>query len=100
MVDGWSLCLGESTTLNSGLGASVIHEWYFNGVLISGQTGPTLTINQPVTNTPGTYLVVAYPFGPACPVSDTIQVAYFSGPPLTTPPLLRFVLELLLLFII
>ena len=55
-----------------------MHQWAFNGVVIPGATGPTLTINQNGTNVPGTYTVIAYPFGSACPVSDSIDVDYFS----------------------
>ncbi|WP_291275677.1 choice-of-anchor L domain-containing protein [Flavobacterium sp.] len=86
LTGGYSLCLGEVTTLNTGLPASVLHQWSFNGVIIPGATGPTLTINQNGANIPGTYTVIAYPFGPACPVSDSIDVDYFPGPTLTTPP--------------
>ncbi|MFY8097451.1 MAG: choice-of-anchor L domain-containing protein, partial [Flavobacterium sp.] len=86
LTGGFSLCYGEETTLNSGLSPSVLHQWAFNGVVIPGATGPTLTINQNGANVPGTYTVIAYPFGSACPVSDSIDVDYFPGPTLTIPP--------------
>jgi len=65
------ICSTSNRELNSGLNASEIHEWRYNGNIILGQNGPKITVNQS-----GLYSVQAFPFGATCPVSDEINISF------------------------
>ncbi|WP_050855239.1 choice-of-anchor L domain-containing protein, partial [Flavobacterium frigoris] len=65
------ICSASNQVLNSGLSATEIHEWRYNGTLIPGELGPKITVNQS-----GLYSVQAFPFGAACPVSDEIDIQF------------------------
>ncbi|SDW50573.1 T9SS type B sorting domain-containing protein [Flavobacterium degerlachei] len=65
------ICSASNHILNSGLSASEIHEWRYNGTLIPGQNGPQITIDKS-----GLYSVQAFPFGTTCPVSDEIAIQF------------------------
>ncbi|QSB25180.1 choice-of-anchor L domain-containing protein [Flavobacterium sp. CLA17] len=65
------ICSATNYTLKTGLDASVVHEWTFNGVVIPLQTGPEITVNQS-----GNYGVKATPIGIGCPVSDEIKIQF------------------------
>ncbi|MES2746765.1 MAG: choice-of-anchor L domain-containing protein, partial [Bacteroidota bacterium] len=75
---GNGVCQGETKTICSGLGNSVVHNWTWNGAPYGGN-GECITVSQP-----GLYCVTAYPFGPGCPVTDCITVEYL--PPLPVNP--------------
>uniref|UniRef100_UPI003750BB1B choice-of-anchor L domain-containing protein n=1 Tax=Flavobacterium sp. TaxID=239 RepID=UPI003750BB1B len=77
--NGFAPCAGTTTTINTGLPITVLHSWTLNGNLIVGETGPIITISQP-----GLYCATAYPYGPACPVTDCITVEF--QPPLPVNP--------------
>ncbi|MBC8883453.1 choice-of-anchor L domain-containing protein [Flavobacterium piscinae] len=79
-VGGTALCVGDTVELNTGLDASITHEWYFGPDLIVGETSPTLVVSEP-----GDYTVIAYPYGPACPITDTITIEYYPPLPVAEP---------------
>ncbi len=63
-----SLCLGNNTTITSGLNATEYnHTWTLNGVIIPGETNNTLNITQA-----GTYTVTIVKSGSSCQLTDTI----------------------------
>ena len=65
------ICSASDHVLNSGLNASEIHEWKYNGTVIPGEIGPQITVNQS-----GLYTVQAFPFGATCPVNDEINIQF------------------------
>ena len=65
------ICSTSDYELNSGLSATEIHEWRYNGNIILGQNGPKITVNQS-----GLYSVQAFPFGTTCPVNDEINIQF------------------------
>jgi gliding motility-associated-like protein len=65
------ICSTSDYELNSGLSATEIHEWRYNGNIILGQNGPKITVNQS-----GLYFVQAFPFGTTCPVNDEINIQF------------------------
>ncbi|RAR48184.1 choice-of-anchor L domain-containing protein, partial [Flavobacterium lacus] len=77
---GTALCVGDEGELNTGLDAAIPHEWYLGPDLIVGETGPIYTVTEP-----GDYTVIAYPFGLACPVSDTITIEFYPAIPVAEP---------------
>uniref|UniRef100_UPI002FDAE78B choice-of-anchor L domain-containing protein n=1 Tax=Flavobacterium sp. TaxID=239 RepID=UPI002FDAE78B len=77
---GNALCEGQTVDLDTTFDPSIIHEWYLDGVLIPGETGPTYTVTEG-----GTYTVIAYPFGNACPVTDSIFIEYYPPLPVNEP---------------
>jgi gliding motility-associated-like protein len=74
-----ALCFGTTHILNTGLNASeYAFSWYKDGVVISGETGSSLTVNQP-----GTYSVTYTSTVNSCqPITDSVIVEYY--PALTT----------------
>ncbi|WP_405330759.1 choice-of-anchor L domain-containing protein [Leeuwenhoekiella sp. LLG6367-2.1] len=67
-----TLCNGEQARLDTGLDASIYtHLWYFNGNLISGQTGNSLPVNRS-----GTYSVIVRNNG--CEITDEVVVSDLS----------------------
>jgi len=68
---GSALCVGQTQLLDTGLANTVVHEWYLDGVLIPGETGPTYLVTES-----GEYSVIAFPFGTACPMEDSIVIEY------------------------
>jgi len=77
--DDLTICSTVNYTLKTGLDASLIHEWTYEGVVIPSETGPEITINQS-----GIYGVKATPIGIGCPVSDDVKVQFNT---LSTPHL-------------
>ncbi|WP_396152026.1 choice-of-anchor L domain-containing protein, partial [Flavobacterium sp.] len=77
---GTALCEGDERIYLTGFDVSVPHEWYFGPDLIVGETGPTLTVSEP-----GQYTVIAYPYGPACPVTDSAILEYYPPIPVAEP---------------
>ncbi|MFY7741535.1 MAG: choice-of-anchor L domain-containing protein, partial [Flavobacterium sp.] len=77
---GNALCIGQTAELNSGLDASIPHQWYLDTVLIPGATGNTYTVTEP-----GVYTVIATPFGAGCPIQDSIEIEYYPPLPVTEP---------------
>ncbi|WP_284653656.1 choice-of-anchor L domain-containing protein, partial [Flavobacterium terrisoli] len=69
--NGFAPCYGGSTQICTGLNPAVPHEWTQDGNIIPGETGPCLTITEP-----GEYCAIAYPYGPACPVTDCLIVEF------------------------
>ncbi|MBG6188798.1 T9SS type B sorting domain-containing protein [Flavobacterium sp. CAN_S2] len=65
------ICSTSDYELNSGLSATEIHEWRYNGDIILGQNGSKITVNQS-----GLYSVQAFPFGTTCPVNDEINIQF------------------------
>jgi gliding motility-associated-like protein len=65
-----AICMGESTTLDSGLGSQFTYSWTRNNVLIPGENNATLTINQP-----GTYVVTASIPSTGCVITDEIIIS-------------------------
>ncbi|MEZ7504993.1 choice-of-anchor L domain-containing protein [Flavobacterium sp. Arc2] len=65
------ICSASNHVLNSGLSASEIHEWRYNGTIIPGEIGPQITIDKS-----GLYSVQAFPFGATCPVNDEIEIQF------------------------
>ncbi|MEO0046722.1 MAG: hypothetical protein RL705_1913, partial [Bacteroidota bacterium] len=68
-----ALCFGTTHTLNTSLNASeYTFSWYQDGVVIEGETGPSLTVNQP-----GTYSVTYTNTVNSCqPITDSVIVEY------------------------
>ncbi|WP_452599380.1 choice-of-anchor L domain-containing protein, partial [Pontimicrobium sp. MEBiC01747] len=77
---GTSVCLGETLTLNTQADASVDHTWFFNGVEITGETGPTIGVTEA-----GTYSVDVN-FSASCVVSDSIEVEFNEVPTANAVP--------------
>ncbi len=65
-----NLCSVNQYKLDTGLDASIVHQWTVDGQIISNESGPTITIDQS-----GTYTVKATPLG-GCPSSDEIKVGF------------------------
>ncbi|HRN98547.1 MAG TPA: choice-of-anchor L domain-containing protein, partial [Flavobacterium sp.] len=80
VANGFAPCAGGEIEICSGLGDAVVHEWYQDGVLITGVTGECYTITEP-----GEYCVTAYPYGPACPVTDCITIEFLPELPVQQP---------------
>ncbi len=78
--NGLAPCYSTSQTICSGLSNTVVHEWKLNGVVITGQTGPCVTVNQP-----GQLCATISPYGPACPFTDCMTVEFFTPMPLGNP---------------
>ncbi|WP_452597865.1 choice-of-anchor L domain-containing protein, partial [Pontimicrobium sp. MEBiC01747] len=70
---GTSVCEGDTVSLNTGTDASVAHVWYFEGVEIPGETGPTLDVTQQ-----GNYSVDVV-FAASCVANDSIFVEFIPG---------------------
>jgi gliding motility-associated-like protein len=66
-----TVCTESTYILNSGLSTSEIHEWRYNGDIVTGKVGPEITVNQS-----GLYSVQAFPYGTTCPVNDEIEVSF------------------------
>lgn len=66
--DDFSLCQGETATLNTGLDNTFQFEWFLNDVLLTGESNSDLTLNQP-----GVYRVVAT--RGSCIIEDTITIS-------------------------
>lgn len=75
-----AICEGENHVLNSGLDAALYtFQWKKDGVVLTGETGPTLTVNQP-----GSYELTYTNSTLSCQsISDTVTVEYYST--LVTP---------------
>uniref|UniRef100_UPI0025BD449D choice-of-anchor L domain-containing protein n=1 Tax=Flavobacterium sp. UBA7682 TaxID=1946560 RepID=UPI0025BD449D len=69
--NGFAPCFGSSTVICTGLATTVPHVWTLDGGVIPGETGPCLTVTEP-----GEYCATAFPFGPACPVTDCLIVEF------------------------
>ncbi len=71
-----AICSGQTSVLNSGLDpATYTFVWKKDGVVISGQTGPTLTVSQ-AGNYELTYTNIAF----SCQtITDSVIVEYFSN---------------------
>uniref|UniRef100_UPI003342692F choice-of-anchor L domain-containing protein n=1 Tax=Flavobacterium sp. TaxID=239 RepID=UPI003342692F len=78
--NGLAPCYSTSAQVCSGLPNTVVHEWKLNGVVIPGQTGPCVTVNQP-----GQLCATVYPFGPNCPFTDCMTVEFLNPMPLGNP---------------
>ena len=65
-----NLCSVNKHKLDTGLDASIVHQWTVDGQIISNESGPSITIDQS-----GTYAVKATPLG-GCPSSDEIKVGF------------------------
>jgi gliding motility-associated-like protein len=74
-----ALCNGQNYVIDSELDPTVYSfSWKRNTVTLTGQTGPTLTVNQP-----GTYeLTYQYQVGSCLPITDTVVVEFY--PEITT----------------
>ncbi|MDY2586226.1 choice-of-anchor L domain-containing protein, partial [Winogradskyella aquimaris] len=72
-------CGGNTITLDTEA-TTATHTWFFNGVEIPGETGPTLDIDEA-----GTYSVDVV-FAPGCETSDSILVEFKPSPVANTPP--------------
>lgn len=74
-----AICHGQSHTIDSGLSPSTYtFSWKRNNVPVLGETGPTLTINQP-----GTYeLTYQFIAGSCIPITDSVVIQYY--PEMTT----------------
>lgn len=66
-----NLCSVNQYQLDSGLDASVIHQWTLDGQIIPSESGPTITVDKS-----GTYGVTATPLGTVCPATDDIKVVF------------------------
>ena len=66
-----NLCSVTQHKLDTGLDASIVHQWTLDGQIISNESGPSITIDKS-----GTYGVKATPLGTACPASDEIKVGF------------------------
>ncbi|HBI00246.1 choice-of-anchor L domain-containing protein, partial [Flavobacterium sp. UBA2787] len=77
---GTALCEGDTIVLDTGLDPSIPHQWYFGADLIVDETSPTLVVSEP-----GDYTVIAFPYGPACPITDTITIEYYPPIPVAEP---------------
>ncbi|WP_396183528.1 choice-of-anchor L domain-containing protein, partial [Flavobacterium sp.] len=75
-----ALCAGKTLLLDTGLGNSIAHQWYLDGVAIAGATSSTYLVTEP-----GIFSVVAFPYGPGCPIEDEVSVEYFED--LTDSPI-------------
>ncbi|WP_298391692.1 choice-of-anchor L domain-containing protein, partial [Flavobacterium sp.] len=80
VANGFAPCPGTSTTLNSGLAATIPHTWTRDGNPIPGEIGPVISVNQP-----GVYCATAYPYGIGCPISDCVTVEYLPAMPIDEP---------------
>lgn len=69
-----AICFGSTYTLTTGLSASnYTFIWKRNGVTLAGQTGPSLSINQP-----GNYSVSYNNISNLCqPITDLIAIDYY-----------------------
>ena len=69
-----AICFGDTYTLNTGLSSTnYTFQWKKNGVILTGQTGSSLIINQP-----GTYSVSYTNISNLCqPITDSIVIEYF-----------------------
>ncbi|SHF49623.1 gliding motility-associated C-terminal domain-containing protein [Flavobacterium fontis] len=76
VASGTAVCQGGSTVLTSGLSpAQYTFQWRRNGVVIPGQTGPSLTVTQPGTYAL-TYTNIAFP---CQEVTDEITVEFHAN---------------------
>src|SRR5690606_37811068 len=80
VANGFAPCADGEVEICSGLGDSVPHEWFVDGDLIPGVTGECYTITAP-----GEYCVTAYPYGPACPITDCIVIEFLPELPVQQP---------------
>ncbi|MEK8178706.1 choice-of-anchor L domain-containing protein, partial [Flavobacterium buctense] len=69
--NGFAPCFGTSAEICTGLSNTIPHIWTLDGGVIPGETGPCLTVTEP-----GEYCATAFPFGPACPVTDCLIVEF------------------------
>ncbi len=75
-----ALCKGANYTINSGLDPALYtFEWKYNGTVMAGQAGPSITINQP-----GTYQL-AYASNTSPCQSTTNEIVIENYPVLSTP---------------
>jgi hypothetical protein len=77
-----AICVGQTTVLDSGLSPSTYSfVWKKDGVVLSGQTGPTLTVSQ-AGNYELTYTNSAFP---CQTISDSVLVEYLPAFQTTNP---------------
>jgi gliding motility-associated-like protein len=74
LANGTALCAGSSRVLNTGLSTAIYSfTWKKDGVIIAGQTGPSLTVTVA-----GTYTVDVLFIGSTCTGSDSIVIEYYN----------------------
>lgn len=67
----FSLCTGNTAVLDAGLdNPAYTYEWLRNGVVIAGQTSPTLTVDEE-----GTYKIKVNRTGSTCEIPDEVIVS-------------------------
>ncbi|MGO3181355.1 MAG: T9SS type B sorting domain-containing protein [Aequorivita sp.] len=77
-----STCSDDPIVLDADTGVpTVSYEWFYNGVVIPGETNATYTVNAPDS---GTYTAVATDND--CSVSDDIEITFLSQPIIASPP--------------
>lgn len=79
IANGFAPCDNTSIQICTGLGPTVPHVWTLDGNPFPG-TGECITVTQP-----GEYCATAYPYGPACPVSDCLTVEFLPPMPINAP---------------
>ncbi len=71
--NGNAICVGDEYTIQSGLDpVNYTFEWYNGTDLISGETGPNLTVTQP-----GAYTIKALFNNTSCQATDTVTIEYY-----------------------
>lgn len=71
--DGNAVCAGGSLTLQSGVNPQFFEfEWFHDGELMEGETGPNLVVTEP-----GEYTVVATYIGTDCESTATVTVEFY-----------------------
>ena len=80
VLNGTAPCYGTSGTITTGFAATVLHEWFFNGTLIPGETSPVLNVTQA-----GNYCYNAFPYGIGCPINHCVTVQYLPQLILNSP---------------
>lgn len=73
IADGTAICAGQTHTLLSGMSPAVFtFKWFKGGVLLEGETGPSLVVSEP-----GEYTIEARIAGSDCLTSDSVVVEFY-----------------------
>ncbi|RWW91641.1 choice-of-anchor J domain-containing protein [Flavobacterium cerinum] len=73
IADGTAICAGQTHTLLSGMSpVAFTFKWFKNGILIEGETSPSLVVSEP-----GEYTIEARIAGSDCLTSDSVVIEFY-----------------------